>query len=309
MKISGYGIKNNNKNTPRTSFRQTAFEISAQQKFIDLMTSDKKMFKSWQTLHSDKIEIYAKDIALNSVPTNAINNAFGNADLLNLVKYPIENLLQATKNFISFKYNTLEKIYNNQTIMQNRDTRETFIGLLGKAFAHIDTEFLPEQQEIMNKFLDNERLYGCKEYFKYTKNSYNISDIFGRLFRVKSNNRDKERAQLSNEILQGILDNKNLNENQVTEILRIMSHARTKDNQELKIAKALVEDDLLPKERLRTDDKWFDLKWFLARTTMKWWQADELVKKFRSDEKVCDNKPFQDALSVVNDVYFKEHKC
>lgn len=66
MKISGYGIKNNNKNTPRTSFRQTAFEISAQQKFIDLMTSDKKMFKSWQTLHSDKIEIYAKDITLNS---------------------------------------------------------------------------------------------------------------------------------------------------------------------------------------------------------------------------------------------------
>ena len=111
------------------------------------------MFKSWQTLHPDKIEIYAKDIALNSVPTNAINNAFGNADLLNLVKYPIENLLQATKNFISFKYNTLEKIYNNQTIMQNRDTRETFIDLLGKVFANVNTEFLPEQQEIMNKFL------------------------------------------------------------------------------------------------------------------------------------------------------------
>ena len=269
MKISGYGIKNNNKNTPRTSFRQTAFEISAQQKFIDLMTSDKKMFKSWQTLHSDKIEIYAKDIALNSVPTNAINNAFGNADLLNLVKYPIENLLQATKNFISFKYNTLEKIYNNQTIMQNRDTRETFIGLLGKVFANVNTEFLPEQQEIMNKFLDNERLYGCKDYFKYTKNTYNINDIFGRLFRVKSDYRDRERAKLSNEILQKILDNKNLNENQITEILKIMSHSNTIDNKELKVAKILVEEELLPPKNFSIEDNWYKLKNFLAKRMTK----------------------------------------
>ena len=305
MKISGYGIKNN-KYTSNTNFKQLFPKTPAQQKFIDLMKSDREMFKSWEYLHCDTIENYAQDVTPNTVPAKALCTG---SEWLKMAKYPIENLLKAVEGFKTFKYKTLEKIYNNPAIMQDCDTRETFIGLLGKAFAHIDTEFLPEQQEIMNKFLDNERLYGCKEYFKYTKNSYNISDIFGRLFRVKSNNRDKERAQLSNEILQGILDNKNLNENQVTEILRIMSHARTKDNQELKIAKALVEDDLLPKERLRTGDKWFDLKWFLARTTMKWWQADELVKVFRSDEKVCDNKPFQDALSAVNDVYFKEHKC
>ena len=305
MKISGYGIKNN-KYTSNTNFKQLFPKIPAQQKFIDLMKSDREMFKSWEYLHCDTIENYAQDVTPNTVPAKALCTG---SEWLKMAKYPIENLLKAVEGFKTFKYKTLEKIYNNPAIMQDCDTRETFIGLLGKAFAHIDTEFLPEQQEIMNKFLDNERLYGCKEYFKCTKNSYNISDIFGRLFRVKSNNRDKERAQLSNEILQGILDNKNLNENQVTEILRIMSHARTKDNQELKIAKALVEDDLLPKERLRTGDKWFDLKWFLARTTMKWWQADELVKEFRSDEKVRDNKPFQDALSAVNDVYFKEHKC
>lgn len=306
MKISGYGIKNNNKNTPRTSFRQTAFEISAQQKFIDLMTSDKKMFKSWQTLHSDKIEIYAKDITLNSVPTNAINNDFGNADLLKLVKYPIENLLQATKNFISFKYNTLEKIYNNQTIMQNRDTRETFIGLLGKVFANVNTEFLPEQQEIMNKFLDNERLYGCKNYFKYTKNTYNINDIFGRLFRVKSDYRDKERAKLSNEILQKILDNKNLNENQVTEILKIMSHSNTTDNKELKVAKILVEEELLP-QNFSDEEKWYKLKHFLAKRMTRW-DAKELIKDFKSDANVKDNKPFQDALSLVNKEYIADSK-
>lgn len=307
MKISGYGIKNNNKNTPRTSFRQTAFEISAQQKFIDLMTSDKKMFKSWQTLHSDKIEIYAKDIAINSVPTNAINNAFGNADLLNLVKYPIENLLQATKNFISFKYNTLEKIYNNQTIMQNRDTRETFIGLLGKVFADVNTEFLPEQQEIMNKFLDNERLYGCKDYFKYTKNTYNINDIFGRLFRVKSDYRDRERAQLSNEILQKILDNKNLNENQVTEILKIMSHSNTIDNKELKVAKILVEEELLPPKNFSIEDNWYKLKNFLAKRMTKW-EANEFIKDFKNDASIKNNKPFQDILSLVYKEYIADSK-
>ncbi|MBD9222858.1 hypothetical protein EGQ24_03015 [bacterium] len=307
MKISGYGIKNNNKNTPRTSFRQTAFEISAQQKFIDLMTSDKKMFKSWQTLHSDKIEIYAKDIALNSVPTNAINNAFGNADLLNLVKYPIENLLQATKNFISFKYNTLEKIYNNQTIMENRDTRETFIGLLGKVFANVNTEFLPEQQEIMNKFLDNERLYGCKDYFKYTKNTYNINDIFGRLFRVKSDYRDRERAKLSNEILQKILDNKNLNENQITEILKIMSHSNTIDNKELKVAKILVEEELLPPKNFSIEDNWYKLKNFLAKRMTKW-DANEFIKDFKNDASIKNNKPFQDILSLVYKEYIADSK-
>lgn len=307
MKISGYGIKNNNKNTPRTSFRQTAFEISAQQKFIDLMTSDKKMFKSWQTLHSDKIEIYAKDITLNSVPTNAINNDYGNADLLKLVKYPIENLLQATKNFISFKYNTLEKIYNNQTIMQNRDTRETFIGLLGKVFANVNTEFLPEQQEIMNKFLDNERLYGCKDYFKYTKNTYNINDIFGRLFRVKSDYRDRERAQLSNEILQKILDNKNLNENQVTEILKIMSHSNTIDNKELKVAKILVEEELLPPKNFSIEDNWYKLKNFLAKRMTKW-DANEFIKDFKNDASIKNNKPFQDILSLVYKEYIAESK-
>ena len=284
------------------NYRQIVSRTIEQQKFIDLMKSDREMFKSWEYLHGDTIETYAQDVTPNTVPAKALCTG---SDWLKMAKYPIENLLKAAEGFKTFKYKTLEKIYDNPAIMQDCDTRETFIGLLGKAFAHIDTEFLPEQEEIMNKFLDNERLYGCKEYFKYTKNSYNISDIFGRLFRVKSNNKDKERAQLSNEILQGILDNKNLNENQVTEILRIMSHARTKDNQELKIAKA----DLLPRERLKIDDKWFDLKWFLARTTMKWWQADELVKEFRSDEKVRDNKPFQDALSAINDEYFKEHKC
>ena len=307
MKISGYGIKNNNKNTPRTSFRQTAFEISAQQKFIDLMTSDKNMFKSWQSLHGDTIETYAKDIALNSVPTNAINNAFGNADLLNLVKYPIENLLQATKNFISFKYNTLEKIYNNQTIMQNRDTRETFIGLLGKVFANVNTEFLPEQQEIMNKFLDNERLYGCKDYFKYTKNTYNINDIFGRLFRVKSDYRDRERAKLSNEILQKILDNKNLNENQITEILKIMSHSNTIDNKELKVANILAEEELLP-QNFSIEDKWYKLKNFLAKRMTKW-DANELIKDFKNDASIKNNKPFQDILSLVNKEYIAESKC
>ena len=288
------------------NYRQIVSRTIEQQKFIDLMKSNREMFKSWEYLHGDTIETYAQDVTPNTVPAKALCTG---SEWLKMAKYPIENLLKAAEGFKTFKYKTLEKIYDNPAIMQDCDTRETFIGLLGKAFAHIDTEFLPEQEEIMNKFLDNERLYGCKEYFKYTKNSYNISDIFGRLFRVKSNNKDKERAQLSNEILQGILDNKNLNENQVTEILRIMSHARTKDNQELKIAKALVEDDLLPKERLKIDNKWFDLKWFLARTTMKWWQADELVKEFRSDEKVRDNKPFQDALSAINDEYFKEHKC
>ena len=307
MKISGYGIKNNNKNTPRTSFRQTAFEISAQQKFIDLMTSDKKMFKSWQTLHSDKIEIYAKDITLNSVPTNAINNDYGNADLLKLVKYPIENLLQATKNFISFKYNTLEKIYNNQTIMQNRDTRETFIGLLGKVFANVNTEFLPEQQEIMNKFLDNERLYGCKDYFKYTKNTYNINDIFGRLFRVKSDYRDRERAQLSNEILQKILDNKNLNENQVTEILKIMSHSNTIDNKELKVAKILVEEELLPPKNFSIEDNWYKLKNFLAKRMTKW-DANEFIKDFKNDASIKNNKPFLNVLSLVHKEYIAESK-
>ena len=307
MKISGYGIKNNNKNTPRTSFRQTAFEISAQQKFIDLMTSDKKMFKSWQTLHSDKIEIYAKDITLNSVPTNAINNAFGNADLLNLVKYPIENLLQATKNFMSFKYNTLEKIYNNQTIMENRDTRETFIGLLGKVFANVNTEFLPEQQEIMNKFLDNERLYGCKDYFKYTKNTYNINDIFGRLFRVKSDYMDRERAQLSNEILQKILDNKNLNENQVTEILKIMSHSNTIDNKELKVAKILVEEELLPPKNFSIEDNWYKLKNFLAKRMTKW-DANEFIKDFKNDASIKNNKPFLNVLSLVHKEYIADSK-
>ena len=306
MKISGYGIKNNNKNTPKTSFRQTAFEISAQQKFIDLMTSDKKMFKSWQTLHPDKIEIYAKDIALNSVPTNAINNAFGNADLLNLVKYPIENLLQATKNFISFKYNTLEKIYNNQTIMQNRDTRETFIDLLGKVFANVNTEFLPEQQEIMNKFLDNERLYGCKNYFKYTKNTYNINNIFGRLFRVKSDYRDRERANLSNEILQKILDNKNLNENQITEILKIMSHSNTIDNKELKVAKILVEKELLP-PNFSIEDKWYELKHFLAKRMTKW-DANERIKDGKKDASIKNNKPVLNVISQVNKEYSADSK-
>ena len=141
-----------------------------QQRFIDLMKSDCAMFKSWQSLHTS-IDVHAKNIAPNSLPTDAINNSYGNADLLNLVKYPIENLLKATKSFGSFKYNALEKIYNNSAIMQNRDTRETLIDLLGKTFANINTDFLPEQKEIMNKFLDNERLYGCKDYFEYTKNT------------------------------------------------------------------------------------------------------------------------------------------
>ena len=190
--------------------------------------------------------------------------------------------------------------------MQNRDTRETFIDLLGKVFANVNTEFLPEQQEIMNKFLDNERLYGCKNYFKYTKNTYNINNIFGRLFRVKSDYRDRERANLSNEILQKILDNKNLNENQITEILKIMSHSNTIDNKELKVAKILVEKELLP-PNFSIEDKWYELKHFLAKRMTRW-DAEELIKDFKNDASIKNNKPFLNVLSLVNKEYIADSK-
>ena len=76
MKISGYGITNN-KYTSQTSFKQQIPKIPAQQKFVDLMKADKKMFSFWTRYYDgENFEALAGGIMPNGFPSRLINNTY-----------------------------------------------------------------------------------------------------------------------------------------------------------------------------------------------------------------------------------------
>lgn len=85
-----------------------------------------------------------------------------------------------------------------------------------------------------------------------------------------------------------------------------MSHSNTIDNKELKVAKILVEKELLP-PNFSIEDKWYELKHFLAKRMTKW-DANELIKDFKNDASIKNNKPFLNVLSLVNKEYIADSK-
>lgn len=207
----------------------------------------------------------------------------------------MKNLLQATKDLGTFTYNVLGKIYNNPKIMGERNLRNSFIDLLGNVWVdnwiEISREYTPKQEKIMNKFLDNERLYGCKEFFEYS-GAYELYRIIGDTMGEYSQEKTPERVDLSDEILQKLLDNKNINQKQLAQILKIMSSNSWKDNKDMEMAKLIVDDEALRKEVL-AEDKWHILKAFTGNEYDEY-DLDDVIKFFGEDEKLKDNKPFQD---------------
>lgn len=166
MKISGYGISNNNKYKSQTNFKQSLPKTPTQQAFIDLMKSNDKMYKSWKSVFDYDLENVAEDMKPTGVPLGAICHKILSADFVKEVRYAMGNLLKSVGDVKPFKYKALEKIYNNQTIMEDENTRNAFVELLGKRTFNWNGEYTPEQETLRimstDKTIDNKDLKMAK---------------------------------------------------------------------------------------------------------------------------------------------------
>lgn len=317
MKISGYGIKNN-KYTSNINFKQLFPKTPAQQKFIDLMKSDEGMYKNWKSVCYYDLENVPEDMTPNGLPIRAFVSNVLNSDFTKCARYAIENFLKAFEGLHTFKYKALEKIYNNSTIMENGDTRANLIGLLGKWSFNAKGEYSPEQEEIMNKLLDNERLYGSKKYFRDASSCYSTSGLFGEVFypkvgAEKITQAQLERPKMVNDVLQTIIDNKDLNDFQIAEILKIMTNDKYEDNREIKLAKVLAEENILPKDdsQYYSDvstgrrSYWGNLRFFVKQSGG-WYRYEDLLKNFQNDERAKRSPRFLELLNQINQEFMPE---
>ena len=202
--------------------------------------------------------------------------------------------------------------------MENEDTRANLIGLLGKWSFNAKGEYSPEQEEIMNKLLDNERLYGSKKYFRDASSCYSTSGLFGQVFypkvgAEKITQAQLERPKMVNDVLQTIIDNKDLNDFQIAEILKIMTNDKYEDNREIKLAKVLAEENILPKDdsQYYSDvstgrrSYWGNLRFFVKQSGG-WYRYEDLLKNFQKDERAKKSPRFLELLNQINEEFMPE---
>lgn len=280
------------------------FQLSPQQeRFKSKLKSDSALFKSFKYNTFNKYDADAefdalvKEITPNAIPNKLVISEYGN-EPITMMKKVWDILLEATKDFGTFKYKTFEKILNNEKIMQNRDVRDTFMKLLDKHHFLAHGEYSPAQQSTMNLFLDNKCLYGNESYFEYVRKDYSIDNVFGIY--------PKKRDKLTNQVLQKIVKKGDMSKDQITLILRLLSYARTKGNKEVKMAQMIIDDNLAP-EKIDYPNNWFYLRKFVAGYLHMHGDEVEFLNEFKQLDNIKNNEPFIKLLEQMNRDFKKRY--
>ncbi len=231
-----------------------------EQKFDTLMRSDKQFFDTWvKNFNKGKDEISCK-IEPHNVPVLVLQRDYmDESAFVKTIKQTMQFLITSIGEHAGFKYKILSKIADNDIVMNDFCTRRAFIQPLDFEHYYRNKEFSKPQENIMEKFLSDDRIYD-------NKNLFNLSfPFFGfqKIFETKG-----KTDQIVSNLIDNIVENKSLNKFQIHRLISTIGHNSNDNNMGLKVAKTLLENPefantFLPKEympnEIRINKGWFNL--------------------------------------------------